>query len=150
MQRYKSTLARQNVCKDKVSKTRQLNIGHNIVHIAHPQLTTNIHTKYQLPVPHPFKDGARARFLMSRPLQQGQRLNQSHTMALHAHTTQTNLPTKFQLPTHYGFRDIARQDFINQHHYGKVRVLNSVQQPGSYWNRSKALPHMGVEPTQRC
>ena len=31
----------------------------------------------------------------------------------------------------------------------KVGVLCPAQQPGLYWDRSLALPHVGVEPTQR-
>ena len=31
----------------------------------------------------------------------------------------------------------------------KVWVLHPVQQPGSYWDRSSALPLVGGEPTQR-
>ena len=31
----------------------------------------------------------------------------------------------------------------------KVGVLRPIQQPGSYWNRSTALPLVGVEPTHR-
>ena len=31
----------------------------------------------------------------------------------------------------------------------KLGVLRPVQQPGSYWDRSSAMPLVGVEPTQR-
>ena len=31
----------------------------------------------------------------------------------------------------------------------KGGVLRPVQQPGSYWDRSSAMPLVGVEPTQR-
>ena len=31
----------------------------------------------------------------------------------------------------------------------KVRVLHPVQQPGSYWDGSLALPHGGLKPTQK-
>ena len=30
----------------------------------------------------------------------------------------------------------------------KVGVLRPVQQPGSYWDRSSALPLVGLEPTE--
>ena len=33
--------------------------------------------------------------------------------------------------------------------FASVRVLNFIQQPGSYWDRTSLLPLKGMEPTQR-
>ena len=54
--------------------------------VAHLHSLTNVPTKYQLPTPYSFRDIARKRFSNSRPLRQGQRSNQGHTMMLHTYT----------------------------------------------------------------
>ena len=54
--------------------------------IAHLRPQTNVPTKYQLPAPYGFRDIAQIRFYRRRPLRQGQRSNQGHTMTLHTYT----------------------------------------------------------------
>ena len=92
--------------------------------VAHLQLLPNVPTKYQLPIPHGFRDITRTRFYRSRSLQQGHysKSRSDHDVA-HLHPL-TNVPTKCQLPTPYSFRDIAQTRFYRSRslRQGQIKV----------------------------
>ena len=74
------------ILKVKVTTARSKVKSRSHHDIAHLQPPTNVPTKYQVPTPYAFRDIAQTRFYRSRSLQQGQRLNQGHTMTVHTYT----------------------------------------------------------------
>ena len=75
-----------NILKVKVTTARSKVKSRSDHDAAHLHPLSNIPTKYQLPTPYGFWDIAWTRFYRSRPLRQGHRSNQGHTMTLHTYT----------------------------------------------------------------
>ena len=94
------------------------------LHTYNPQ--PNVPTKYQLPTLYSFQDIVRTRSYRSRPLWEGQRSNQGHTLH-YTHITHTHVPTKYQLPTLYRFQDIARTRFYRSRPLREGQMSNQGQ-----------------------
>ena len=93
----------QRYCPDKILKvnviTARLKVKSRLHQdVAHLQAPPNVPAEYQLPTSYGCQDIAQKRYYRSRSLQQGQKSNEGHTMALHTYKSQ---PMSHQVTTSY-------------------------------------------------